>query len=413
VKRSRRPGPAAPEDGWHPLTDAQLESLAASRVPASDETRTGMVGAAPETSEVGDEPVAAEAAAQLAAEAAVTAQAMVDIASLAATNVIAKATHTAEAAVTVAAVAAADIVADAGEVAEAMVVAASAAAAAAERVRLTVAGAISAEAAAKLAMAQSAEKLSDELSRRKETEARLLAQEAELTAFAGIVAHDLKAPLRAVGGFTKMLRRDLTNAPAEGLNSSHFNRIDQIVAAVERMTTLIDDLLAFVTARDRALRPQNVDLQALVSDIISDHTTRPNDESTSDDPPTIVMAPLPSVNADPMMCRQLLENLIGNALKYTVPGEAAYIQITSRPEHDGMTRIEIVDHGVGVPAGEHELVFTALHRSHPAYPGTGLGLAICQRIVDRHGGMIGVSDNPGGGSHFHFTLPSSLASPTP
>jgi signal transduction histidine kinase len=60
-----------------------------------------------------------------------------------------------------------------------------------------------------------------------------------------------------------------------------------------------------------------------------------------------------------------------------------------------------------VPPGQHGLVFNALHRSHTGYPGTGLGLAICQRIVDRHGGAIGVSDNPGGGSHFYFTLPTS------
>ena len=355
---------------------------------------------------LGNEPVAAEVAAQVVAEAAVTAQAMVDIASLAATNVTAKATQTAEAAMTVAAEAAADIVADAGEVAEAMVMAASAAARTAEKVRQAVADAISTEAAAKLAMAQSAEQLSEELERRKQSEARQMEHEAELTAFVGIVAHDLKAPLRAVGGFTKMLRKDLANIPAEGLNESHFDRMDQIVNAVERMAALIDNLLSFATSRDRPLRLQTVDLETLVRDILV-HDVSPTTEE-AELTPTVVVAPLLQVEADAMMCRQLMENLIGNALKYTVPEQAAYVQISARSENEGMVRVEVVDHGVGVPAGEHERVFTALHRAHAGYSGTGLGLAICQRIVDRLGGTIGVTDNPGGGSHFYFTLPAAV-----
>jgi signal transduction histidine kinase len=353
--------------------------------------------------DIGSEPIAAEAAAQVAAEAAITAEAMVQIASVAATKVMAKATHTAEVAMSVAAVTAADIVADAGDVADAMVVAAAAAAEAAEKVRHTVAGAISAEAAAKLAMAQSAERLSEELARRIAIEARLLAQESELTAFAGMVAHDLKAPLRAVGGFTKMLRSDLIHALGEGLEKSTRDRMDKIVSAVERMTALIDDLLAFATARDRTLRRQPVDLCALVTQLVDEHTDAVDDGAA---PPTFVIGPLPTVHADPSMCRQLLDNLIGNALKYTLPETPAYVLITSRAEDGNMVRVEIVDHGVGVPPGQHALVFNALHRSHAGYPGTGLGLAICQRIVDRHGGAIGVMDNPGGGSHFYFTLPT-------
>jgi signal transduction histidine kinase len=69
-------------------------------------------------------------------------------------------------------------------------------------------------------------------------------------------------------------------------------------------------------------------------------------------------------------------------------------------------RIEIADRGVGIPADQHEKVFESFHRAHSGYTGTGLGLAICRRIVERHGGTIAVSDNPGGGSRFQFTLPS-------
>jgi len=352
------------------------------------------------------EPIAAEAAAQVASEAAVTAEAMVQIASVAATNVIAKASRTAEVAQHLAAVAAADIVADAEVVADAMVVAAASAANAAQRVRHAVAGAITAEAASRQALADTAQQLSEELTRRIDIEARLLAQEAELTAFAGMVAHDLKAPLRAVGGFTRMLRRDLAASRSslpDGPDQAISLGMDKIVAAVDRMSMLIDDLLAFVTARDRILEFQRVDLGELVAQVIAEHAAgREGDKPT----PTIVVGPLPSVQADPGMCRQLLDNLIGNALKYTAPGAAAHVIISSR-EDAGMVRVEIIDHGVGVPQGQHELVFTALHRSHAGYAGTGLGLAICQRIVHRHGGTIGVTDNIDGGSNFHFTLPAS------
>jgi signal transduction histidine kinase len=352
------------------------------------------------------EPVAAEAAAQVAAEAAVTAEAMVKVASRAAANAVSKATHTAEAAANAASAAAAEVVAEAGAVAEAMVLAASAAAQAAERARRTVAGAIIAESAAKLALAQTAEQLSEELARRMETETRLLEREAELTAFAGMVAHDLKAPLRSVIGFTKMLRVDLREAIPAGADPQTHDRIDRVIAAAERMQQLIDDLLTFATARDRPLHPVPVDLQALVTEIISERTSI-SVRSPAEPLPGIDVGLLPRAEADPVMCRQLLDNLIGNALKYTLPGQPPRVRIAARTEPGDKVRVEIADRGIGIPPGKHEDVFISFHRAHPGYAGTGLGLAICQRIVDRHGCTIGVVDNPGGGSLFYFTLPTS------
>jgi signal transduction histidine kinase len=305
----------------------------------------------------------------------------------------------------VASAAAAEVVAEASAVAEAMVLAASVAADAAERARRTVAGAISAEAAAKLAMARTAERLSEELTRRAATEERLWEREAELTAFAGIVAHDLKAPLRAVAGFTRMLRDDLTGAIPGGLDPTNRDRMDKIVAAAERMRQLIDDLLTFAMARDRTLDQRSIDLNAMVGEIVREAT---NGLRISPEPlPVIDVEPLPSVRADPVMCRQLLDNLIRNAFKYTAPGEPAHVRISAHAEPGDMIRVEIADSGVGIPEGQHKQVFVSFHRAHPGYTGTGLGLAICQRVVDRHGGLIGALDNPAGGSLFHFTLPAA------
>jgi signal transduction histidine kinase len=254
---------------------------------------------------------------------------------------------------------------------------------------------------------RSAHTLSTELALRRKTEGELLAREAELTAFAGMVAHDLKAPLRAISGFTGILRADLATAQPDGLDPACSRSMDTIVAAVGRMRSLIDDLLAYATARDRVLHQQPVDLQALVAEVITEATSHLLGDVSPELMPTIDVDPLPAVYADPVMCRQLLDNLIGNAVKYTAPGESARIRISAVPEPGQWSRIEIADRGVGIPKGKHEQLFLPFQRAHAGYTGTGLGLAICQRIVERHGGVISAGDNPGGGSRFHFTLPSA------
>lgn len=246
--------------------------------------------------------------------------------------------------------------------------------------------------------------LSMELALRAQTEKRLLAREAELTAFSGMVAHDLKAPLRAVGGFTEILRLDLEEALPGGLDAASRKTMDKIVAAAARMGSLIDDLLSFATARDRTLHPQPVDLQVLITEVIGERLTPLKAQTPAAELPVIEVGPLPDVFADPSMCRQLLDNLIGNALKYTQPGQPAHIRIEAKPEPEPWARIEVSDQGIGIPPGQHRQLFTSFHRAHTGYPGTGLGLAICERIIERHGGTIGASDNPGGGSRFYFTL---------
>jgi hypothetical protein len=107
------------------------------------------------------------------------------------------------------------------------------------------------------------------------------------------------------------------------------------------------------------------------------------------------------------MLRHVVDNLIGNSLKYVQPGRVARVDVTAGPAPAGWTRIEVADRGIGIPDEDKPNIFESFHRAHTAagYAGTGLGLAICRRIVERHGGAIGVADNPGGGTRFHFTLP--------
>ena len=261
-------------------------------------------------------------------------------------------------------------------------------------------------------LARTAARLSVELALREVTETALRLREAELTAFAGVVAHDLKAPLRSVSGFTRILQGDLTIALPGGLDAACTRSMDRIVTAAMRMNQLIDDLLSFATARDRALNRQPVDLQAVVADIVDERTGHTPIADPAGQVHTFDVRPLPWVQADPMMCRQLLDNLIGNALKYTLPGQGAHVEILAHHEPEGWICVEISDRGVGIPAGKHEEVFAAFQRVHAGYSGTGLGLAICQRVVERHGGTIAATDNPGGGTRFHFTLPSD-AEPAP
>ncbi|MDP9795036.1 signal transduction histidine kinase [Catenuloplanes nepalensis] len=227
-------------------------------------------------------------------------------------------------------------------------------------------------------------------------------REAELAAFAGIVAHDLKNPLAMVIGYVDLLLDDL--AQNAELTEEHLRTLGRVLATGRRMRGLIDDLLGMAHARDGALRPADVDLRALAAEVVTERLA-----TTGAPVPQVYVGPLAPVHGDAGMLRQVIDNLIGNAIKYTPPGRAARVDVTTTRLPDGRVRLEVADRGIGIPAGHHGQVFNDFHRAHPAdgYAGTGLGLSICRRIVERHGGSIHVEDNPGGGSRFCVTLPAA------
>ncbi|MBU2671014.1 CHASE domain-containing protein [Actinoplanes bogorensis] len=227
--------------------------------------------------------------------------------------------------------------------------------------------------------------------------------ENDLAVFAGVVAHDLKSPLTVIRGHCEAAVEDLDDAPADARGS-----LGRIILAVDRMAALIDTLLAYTTARDAPLRTREVDLGALVGAVVHDRTAHLRDE----DQPHIYVGPLPAVTADPAMLRHVLDNLLGNALKYVQPGTVPRVDVTAHGTGGPWVRIQVADRGIGIPDDDKPDIFDSFHRAHAeaGYAGTGLGLAICRRIVERHGGEIDVADNPGGGTRFHFTLPISQES---
>jgi signal transduction histidine kinase/CHASE3 domain sensor protein len=224
----------------------------------------------------------------------------------------------------------------------------------------------------------------------------LRAREAELAAFAGIVAHDLKNPLAAIIGYAELVAEEL-NAGQLDLDAVRA-MVARATASVYRMGDLIDDLLAYATARDKPLDVEPIDLGGLVHEIVT--------ESVPQSGPVVVVGALPVVPGDAGMIRQLLMNLIGNAVKYTRPGEPAHVEV-SAVATDEEVQLMVDDRGIGIPADERLAVFTAFHRAPTdrPYAGTGLGLAICQRVAERHGGSIAATDSPGGGTRMVVTLP--------
>jgi PAS domain S-box-containing protein len=252
-------------------------------------------------------------------------------------------------------------------------------------------------------LAAAAARLAEELGRRRATESELRQQKAELSAFAGIVAHDLKSPLAGIAAYAEAAEDELRDGRLEPEPLRAM--LARITAGTARMAALIDDLLAYATARDAALQPAEVDLGTLLDDVVAGKIER--SVAAGRPRPDVYVGPLPAVQADPTTVRQLMTNLIGNAIKYAGPGQAARVDVTGR-RHGAWVHLDIADRGMGIPAGQHKAIFNSFHRAHHgvAVAGTGLGLAICERVVIRHGGTITAADNPGGGAIFRLTLPA-------
>jgi signal transduction histidine kinase len=240
--------------------------------------------------------------------------------------------------------------------------------------------------------------LRDDIERREAVELQLRQRETELVGFAGIVAHDLRSPLSRIIGYADLLRDEA----ADRLEPVHRDYLQRLYAGAQDMQSLIDDLLNYATADNRTLFTTQVDLNRLVADVIRERV-----DGQGAQQPRIVVWPLPSVEADPAMLRQVVDNLIGNALKYTPAGEDPCIEITGHRADRGGWHIEVADRGIGVPDDQLETIFEAFTRARGSerYQGTGLGLAIVHRVIERHGGEVGVAANPGGGSRFWFSLP--------
>ncbi|WP_433829834.1 ATP-binding protein [Actinoplanes sp. CA-015351] len=219
----------------------------------------------------------------------------------------------------------------------------------------------------------------------------------ELMSFAGRVAHDLLNPLTTIEGWAEVLEQELAGyKPAE--------RVTRIQRASARMRTFLNGLLAYTAARDGKLMPTTVNLSLLLGDIVNSRYDQA--DSTGTAPPYFEIGQMEPVEADPVLIRQLLENLIDNALGPTPPGVTPYVSVSCQPARNGMLRIDILDNGLGLLPGQRQEVFTSFHSGRDEH-GNGLELAVCKRIVERHGGTIEAMVNPyGSGTRMSFTLPA-------
>lgn len=232
------------------------------------------------------------------------------------------------------------------------------------------------------------------------------AQRQALESFARVLAHDLKGPLSVVEGWTEMLVHRAEEA--ESVDSREvLDTLARVGSAAGGMRRLIQDLLESSTARDQQLRLADVDLRSLVDAVVDSHLDRAGAAQAS-----VEVGELPDVHADQAMVRQLLDNLVGNALKYVRPGSRAEVVVRGRQVGDRV-EVTVADRGIGIPAQDREAVFGAFHRGAGSDPfeGHGIGLSVCQAIVERHGGDIVARDRADGrgGTAFVLTLPAAVA----
>ncbi|MHB2016881.1 MAG: PAS domain-containing sensor histidine kinase [Candidatus Xenobia bacterium] len=220
----------------------------------------------------------------------------------------------------------------------------------------------------------------------------------ELESFSYSVSHDLRAPLRAIDGFSRILLEDY----AERLDDEGRSTLNVIINNTRKMGQLIDDLLAFSRLGRKPIEGNSVNMQELARAVFDEvRQTNPGREMT-------VPAPLPRAWGDVAMIRQVLTNLLSNAVKFTRKREQPLVELSGEVQEDGMVRYRVRDNGAGFDMAYADKLFGVFQRLHRPqdYEGTGVGLAIVQRIVMRHGGRVWAEAEVDKGATFYFTLPS-------
>jgi PAS domain S-box-containing protein len=241
--------------------------------------------------------------------------------------------------------------------------------------------------------------------------ARLERSNRELQEFASVASHDLQEPLRKIQAFGDRLKTKCQDAlPPEGRDY-----LERMQSAAGRMQTLINDLLMFARVEATASPFVRVDLGQVAREVASDLETRIEREDAR-----VEIGELPVIEADPSQMRQLLQNLIGNALKYRRKGvppvvkiHAAVIKERRAQKRPGnhptavFSQIMVEDNGIGFDEKYLDRIFLVFQRLHgrKEYEGTGMGLAVCRKIAERHNGSITARSTPGRGSTFIVTLP--------
>jgi light-regulated signal transduction histidine kinase (bacteriophytochrome) len=236
----------------------------------------------------------------------------------------------------------------------------------------------------------------------RERQSALEAANKELEAFSYSVSHDLRAPLRTISGYSEILLSDHANS----LSAPGQRLLNNVRAGAQRMERLIEDLLSFSRLSRQPLSKQPVQVDQLARQVIEEHR-----DSLDGRDIDIRIDPAPACAGDASLLKQVLTNLLTNAIKFTRDRKPARIEVGSRTEGQHVV-FHVRDNGAGFDmkyAGKLFGVFQRLHSSEE-FEGTGIGLSIVQRIVQRHGGRVWAEAAPGQGATFFFSLPA-LADP--
>ncbi|HEX8703712.1 MAG TPA: ATP-binding protein [Myxococcaceae bacterium] len=230
-----------------------------------------------------------------------------------------------------------------------------------------------------------------------ERTAQLQEANRELESFSYSVSHDLRAPLRHITGFAQLLERRAGGK----LDETSRGYLKTIISATQQGGTLVDDLLSFSRMGRAELRKKPVDLKALMEEVCHELQADVGGRSVE-----WRVGELPHVEADPALLRQVVRNLLGNALKYTRPRPQALIEVGAR-EVAGEVEVWVRDNGVGFEMQYVDKLFGVFQRLHTVeqFEGTGIGLANVRRIISRHGGRTWAEGAVDQGATFHFSLP--------
>ena len=252
-----------------------------------------------------------------------------------------------------------------------------------------------------------AEELESEIARRQKFEGELLKRTKELESsnkdlenFAYIASHDLQEPLRMVSSFLQLLEKKM----GDKLDATGKEYIYYAVDGAKRMKVMINDLLAYSRITSRKPVFSEVDMNKIFQDVRSNLRERIREKNA-----VLETGKLPVMVADNIKITRLLQNLIGNAIKFTEKGVTPHIKVDCRENAEEYT-FAVKDNGIGLKEEYFEKIFGIFQRLHRQsdYEGTGIGLAECKKIAELHGGRIWVQSHPGDGSTFYFTVSKKL-----
>ena len=229
-----------------------------------------------------------------------------------------------------------------------------------------------------------------------QAQAELRRSNEQLAAFAGQVSHDLRNPLTAVAMSLAMVADQVADADREPDREELDFLVRRAISGTDRMQALIDELLAYARV-GAELQRVPVDLGRVLEEVREDL-------ATALEGATVTTGRLPVVIGDPVQLRAVLQNLVANAAKFVRPGQRAHIDVDSS-RVDDLWRVEVCDRGPGIPADQLEHVFQPLARIDHTVEGSGIGLSTCRRIVEAHGGRIGLANAAYGGTCAWFELP--------